>query len=459
MSTLGVNDIATINRQSDVISRNLRENFANIKSANNDIQNQIDTLNAYSGSSSTEVVNARQYATDLRERISESDKLLGNYVINGLTVEEQSTPNMTVKIKSGNAIINGVYNILSTDTDSPTLIAPTNERYDLIVMNSDNTLTIVSGNDSNDPDLPAIGLSQRPVALIKLDSTTTQIFNVNIIDIRLQGVILDNRDWYFSIEDAMDDVNDVTGGALDIYAGEYYEEIDVTNKNNLTINMSQNANIYRLDDSSHCLVCSNTIPSQSGNVVINGGNFLGVNKAGAIELININFIDGIIINSTKIGTNASSTATYKDMLFANSNKIQISTISDSDLSQSNFSSSSDYNIKINGDSLTDSTIYNDGDTGKSFLLKGVTDEVSVNSTGSTIFSTMDKYIPNNGDEIIVNGAFRNVTSGVEYIVSRAIRTTSTDITFYVYTIGTTSVVTSLLISSTNSTVYRISIAW
>lgn len=459
MSTLGVNDIATINRQSDVISRNLRENFANIKSANNDIQNQIDTLNAYSGSSSTEVVNARQYATDLRERISESDKLLGNYVINGLTVEEQSTPNMTVNIKSGNAIINGVYNILSTDTDSPTLIAPTNERYDLIVLNSDNTLTIVSGNDSNDPDLPAIGLSQRPVALIKLDSTTTQIFNVNIIDIRLQGVILDNRDWYFSIEDAMDDVNDVTGGALDIYAGEYYEEIDVTNKNNLTINMSQNANIYRLDDSSHCLVCSNTIPSQSGNVVINGGNFLGVNKAGAIELININFIDGIIINSTKIGTNASSTATYKDMVFTNSNKIQISTISDGGLSQSNFSSSSDYNIKINGDSLTDSTIYNDGDTGKSFLLKGVTDKVSVNSTGSTIFSTMDKYIPNNGDEIIVNGAFRDATSGVEYIVSRAIRATSTNITFYVYTIGTTSVVTSLSISSTNSTVYRISIAW
>ena len=57
MSKLTNNDIATIKRQSDVISRNLRENFANIKNALNDNQDQINLIST--SASNAETVAAR----------------------------------------------------------------------------------------------------------------------------------------------------------------------------------------------------------------------------------------------------------------------------------------------------------------------------------------------------------------------------------------------------------------
>jgi len=60
----------------------------------------------------SEVTNARDYATVLRDRLREAGKLNFNKVVYGLEVTEQTVPDMTVKISAGYASVNGVFKII-----------------------------------------------------------------------------------------------------------------------------------------------------------------------------------------------------------------------------------------------------------------------------------------------------------------------------------------------------------
>ncbi len=80
-------------------------------------------------------------------------------------VEEQSTPDMTVKVSGGRFILNGVYKEFSLDgnkdvttTNSPTATAPTtNPRIDLHYWDtSSETLGIITGTEAASPSQPTI---------------------------------------------------------------------------------------------------------------------------------------------------------------------------------------------------------------------------------------------------------------------------------------------------------------
>jgi hypothetical protein len=318
MSTLNVSDIYEINFQEDVDSYPLRENFANIKSAINDNQSQINNI---SGAESTnEVVQARDYADSLKDRLNQASRNQKNVVISGLLTTEQGTPNMTVQVSSGYALVNGILNYKSSTTNTGTITAPTNKRWDVVVINSDNTISVVSGNDSNDRVLPAIASSQRPLAIIDLDSATASITNSLITDCSEMGCYVDQF-WFWKIQDAVDSLDDRTNateqGTIFIRKGDYYEEVDLTGISNVELNFERGAKIMRTSNTTRCLKSINTVSNETTGIKVIGGYLDGNSKAGSLELMKFEYTDAFVVNDFTFIGNASSSATYKNFVIDN----------------------------------------------------------------------------------------------------------------------------------------------
>jgi hypothetical protein len=175
-SKLTSQDIAEITRQSDVISKNLRDNYTNLKNKTNEV---IDDLAAVSiGTTNAETTAARPYHTSLKERLDSigSGKPAYRSTIASL-VTESSPAAMTVDIAADEGQINGISVNWSAATTG-TITAPSvNPRIDVVVVNSDNTLSVVTGSEAVAPVIPTIASTQLPLARIDLATSTSTITN------------------------------------------------------------------------------------------------------------------------------------------------------------------------------------------------------------------------------------------------------------------------------------------
>lgn len=204
-------------------------------------------------------------------------------------------------------------------TISSAISNPTTARYDIVVINSDNTLSIVSGNDSADRVNPNIASTQRPLAVIDVVVATGGpiITDSEIIDISTQGCVTDYG-WYFNIQAAIDSFNDrdnsINQGTVTIRKGNYYEEVDLSGLNNITLQYENGAKHYRPDDSGYCIKSVNTISNETTGIKIIRGEFYGNSKIGAIELLKFEYTDEFLIKDSRFDSNDSSTATNKNWL-------------------------------------------------------------------------------------------------------------------------------------------------
>ncbi len=316
MSVLTNAEIKNIQFQAGVYSRPLRTNFENIKNAHNDLEARVSALATPPVGS--EVTDARDYATVLRDRLQQASKPIGNVVIDGLTVSADSPPNLTVDISAGDALVNGVYCYKSGVTTTANISTPSTvgtSRYSIVVMNSDNSISVVSGSDhASDPVLPAIAISQRPLAIISLAYGQTTISTGDIKICKSQGCILEDNTittkWYFRINDAITDATD--GAKITVGAGHYYEEINLSGKSNLELDLGK-AIIYRPTASSYALKSINTVGNEESNITVYGGDLRGNSKAGAYSLVHLRYTDYLVMNGFKTDANTNSTATYKEI--------------------------------------------------------------------------------------------------------------------------------------------------
>ncbi len=213
---------------------------------------------------------------------------------------------------------------------SGTVTAPTtNPRFDVVVVNTDNTLSIVTGAESATPVIPTVATTQKGLAILVLDdspATTSLNDGVEIQEARSTGcAYIDNGiiKGSFTIQGAVDALSATTGGTITIFPGTYYEEVDLIAQSNVTLNFDAGAVILRKDASSRCIKSINTGGNEETNIVINGGNFQGNSQIGAIELLRFEFTDKIIINDSVTDGNASSTADSKDAKFENCDNVNL----------------------------------------------------------------------------------------------------------------------------------------
>jgi hypothetical protein len=174
-------DISVVTRQSDVTSLQHRTNYENLKNKVNEV---IDDLAAVSiGTTNAETTAARPYHANLKARLDNITSGLPNFRATTTALVTESTPNaMTVEIAADSGQINGISVNWSAAT-SGTITAPSvNPRIDIVVANSDNTITIVTGAEAATPVIPAIATTQLALARIDLTTSTTVITNSEIIN-------------------------------------------------------------------------------------------------------------------------------------------------------------------------------------------------------------------------------------------------------------------------------------
>jgi len=323
MSKIPAGELYNIEFQDNVDAFPLRENFANIRNRLNETVDQISAVAI--GTTNAETTSARPYHTALVNRLDQMGQNSVNFLIAGGLVEAQSVPDMTVQISSGTANTGGIA-VNWTSANSSSFSAPTNKQYVIIVINSDNTLTGVLGSDVTDPVLPSIAITQRPLGYFLLESSTIAITDSMITDISKQGCIVENN-WFFSIIDAVNSLglraNAITDGQVTIQKGDYYEEVDLTGKSNITLNYQNGARHFRPTDSEYCIKAINTITNEETGLKIIGGDFRGNSKTGAIELLKFDFVDKFEISSCKFDGNVLSTATFKDWIIDNGDDFRL----------------------------------------------------------------------------------------------------------------------------------------
>jgi hypothetical protein len=240
-----------------------------------------------------------------------------NLVITGLEVQDQSVPDMTVQVSAGSATVDGISVSKTSTTNTGTITAPTNSRYDVVVINSSNSIVVVAGPDSTTPTLPSIAVTQRPLALIKLTSATATITDPIITDISTQGCYVGDR-WIFDIQSAVDYLNDRAnasgGGKIIVNPGEYYEEVDLSGLSDISlIGSGDDCKIYRPNATDSCIKSVNSAGSETTGLRISGFKLFGNGYAGAISAIDFDYTDEFIIKNVRSDGNASSTATGRDI--------------------------------------------------------------------------------------------------------------------------------------------------
>lgn len=178
------------NFQAQLRSKPMRENEIDIENAVNDLQSQVSALATAGTSTLAEITNARDYHSVLRDRLRSASKAQHNIVVSGGDITPQGTPDMTVHAAAGEAIVNGIA-CKWVASDSGTITAPTTARYDVVVANSDNSLSVVAGANTSAPFYPDIADSQVPLAVLSLTAGSTVINTAMITDARA------NLNYYF----------------------------------------------------------------------------------------------------------------------------------------------------------------------------------------------------------------------------------------------------------------------
>lgn len=103
-----------------------------------------------------------------------------------LQVVAQGTPDMTVKVNIGRAMINFVPVELTVAWDSSAITAPTggNSRIDLVQIDEDENVSIKTGTPSGSPSAPTADADATGLATILLTTGMTTITNGDITDVR-----------------------------------------------------------------------------------------------------------------------------------------------------------------------------------------------------------------------------------------------------------------------------------
>ena len=159
----------------DLISKIVRDNFDDAYSYFQDLQNQINLL--LTPPAGNEVTNARDFHTVLRDRLRSASVPTGNYLVSGGVVSEQGTPNMTIVVSAGEAIIAGVA-VKWGAVNSPTITAPgSNTRLDYIVVDSGGSVTVVAGIPGASPYFGSISDTQLVLGALVVKNTTTALRN------------------------------------------------------------------------------------------------------------------------------------------------------------------------------------------------------------------------------------------------------------------------------------------
>ncbi len=500
----------------------------------NDLQSQINIIST--AASGNETVNARDSFDVLRDRLRSAYKGLSNVVITGGTVEAQDTPDLTMKVGSLTAVVDGVginlgvdrawsrtsttvtiteasHTLSNTDTiyveqssdnntipitdytvsnvttdtfditgvdtgdtsgtitfgrDTGAVTAPTNEQYAAVTVSSDATISIILSSDLADAILPAMAITNRPLSINLLISSTTSITDSDIVDAKGQGCLLidtiDTIKWFWKIQDAIDAMDNTNGGHITVNAGNYYEEVDFLDNNNTVVEFRGGATVYRADDSSYCIRSINTVANETtGNRII-GGVLNANGKAGTNEMVLFEYTDQFHIDGLNIGTNTGSSATNEAALFDNCDNFHVT---------ANLESPAEI-------SVTTSTLYSIDTSGKflffrTFVDMATTDETSriqvpaaVNaeligaSDYDGLFDALDAYIPNTNDEIVLNGGF-TVSAAAIYIGLKAVRTAATTMDVYTFQIWNgathTGAQSTIGITNGNATAIVASLNW
>jgi hypothetical protein len=308
-------NLLEVTTKSLVDSKRLRDNFTDIENFANDLQNQIDTI--ATPPTGSEVTDARDYQTALRARLRTASKSIPAVIISGGEVVAQGSPDMTVHVDAIDAVIDGVVCKIN-ESNSGTIIAPTtNNRYDIVVVNSDNTLSIVAGTEDADPIYPAIASTQKAIAILSLTPAMTEIISDNITDCREQGAFYmknGRMQYKFAIQDAIDEI---ASGEIKIGRGKYIEQIDISGKSDISLMFEAGAKVYRMNDLVPCVKSVNTLGNETSGNKIHGGSFYGNGKEGAEELLVFEYTDFFEIISCRFDGNTGSTATYKNFVLEN----------------------------------------------------------------------------------------------------------------------------------------------
>ena len=198
---------------SDLVSKPVRDNFTDTENAINNLQDQIDLLTTTPGG--TEVTNARDYHTVLRDRLRSDSLGRGNVLVSGGVVTQHAgTPNMTVDITAGEAVVGGIAVKWSAQT-SGTITAPvSNTRLDYVVVNSDSSISVVAGTSAASPAFPSVASTQIVVAALVVKSTTTSLNNGVEVFVFKDGHHLNYQDFYIGSSTTLSQGNYPVGNII-----------------------------------------------------------------------------------------------------------------------------------------------------------------------------------------------------------------------------------------------------
>ena len=109
----------------------------------------------------------------------------GDSVISGCEVTEQGTPDQTVAVASGKILIGGLYYDVSADAVLNLSAADGSDpRWDLISVDSNDTLTVTDGTAAANPSVPTLPTDETPLATIYRAANDDIINEVDIKDCR-----------------------------------------------------------------------------------------------------------------------------------------------------------------------------------------------------------------------------------------------------------------------------------
>lgn len=305
--------------QDTLRSKPVRENFIDIQNNYNALRSEVYASIA---STASEVVSARDGFDNLSDNIN-ARKIWGGGVATGGIVTAQGTPGNTVYISTGAAICPNGVGVEWGGASSNTIAVITKPRYLVAVINSDDTLSLELGGTADDPILPVLGRTQRALGIVYQNTASPAVINnSDIRDARRQGCLYNNQ-YYWKIQDAVNDVTGTIGGTINVGPGNYYEDVDIKSKSNLTLDFDNDANLYRVADANYAIQCINTAGSLQTNVKIKGGSLWGNGKAGNKELFHAEYIDSLFVDDVIFDGNTAGTAAYLNMFLENCNEYRV----------------------------------------------------------------------------------------------------------------------------------------
>jgi hypothetical protein len=228
-SKLGVNDISEITRQSDVLSKPVRDNFTNLKNKTNELVDEIAA--AAIGTTNAETTAARPYNTNLKERLDQVWDGQYNYLNSGGVVTINVGDSQKVDVTAATGTIDGIQVKISAATSATIDYTSANTRYDVVVANSDSTFTVVTGAESATPVLPTIATTQRPIEVLTVGTATVAL----AWDARSQGCYYHYQGrvaYEWKIQDAIDALS--SGGNIYVGPGTYLETLTYDDNQTIT---------------------------------------------------------------------------------------------------------------------------------------------------------------------------------------------------------------------------------